>query len=222
MGEETKMLEAEIAKSLFEPQDPNAPPTILCRRNTPHRLTYALHDPTWEGLKKTTRHGKTMWEIDRNFNMRIEVNGYCRIPDTKNNRARLELLSKPLVKRATQKKFNFTTLKEEEIEVEIIEKPIYERVQDNLFQKELLSKLAAELRQMGVQAPAEQEGPSYEYAEEGDRPTPADTHVNPIPTVREVIPDNVAAMEQPPEVFGESVTITSEPKRRPGRPRKNE
>lgn len=218
------MLEGEIAKALFEPQDPNLPPTILCRRNTPHRLTYALHDPTWEGLRRVTRRGKTAWELDHNFNLRIEVNGYCRIPDTANNRKRLELLSRPIVKRATQRKYNFTTLKEDEIEVEIVEPPTYERVQNNLIQKELLDRLAAELRQMGVQAPPAPMDPIYDEGEEEHPMGEEETHIHPLPSVRPLssIPDNVGAMEQPPEEFGAPVTIRQEPgKRKPGRPRKS-
>lgn len=86
-----------IAARLFTPKGVNEMPVIMCRRTFPHPRTYIVFDGSWEGLKKVTRGGVVNWEIDLDFQLRIEIDGSCMIPDTKNNRARLERISKPQI-----------------------------------------------------------------------------------------------------------------------------
>lgn len=99
MGRQTVANETidRIANRLLAPKNAEDMPVILARRYTPHPRTYLLWDAGWEGLKKTVRAGKPYWEIDRNFNLRIELDGLCQIPNTPNNKLRLEKCSKPYV-----------------------------------------------------------------------------------------------------------------------------
>jgi hypothetical protein len=84
-----------IAARLFTPKGANDMPLIMCRRLFPHPRTYLMFDGSWEGLKRISRGGVTSWEIDLDFQLRIEIDGSCMIPDTKNNRIKLEKVSKP-------------------------------------------------------------------------------------------------------------------------------
>ncbi len=95
MGLSTETVD-RLAEKLLAPQGGDNMPVILCRRHVPHERTYLLFDAGWEGLKKAGRGGRVSWEIDLDFQLRIEIDGLCAIPDTKNNRAKLEIVSKPI------------------------------------------------------------------------------------------------------------------------------
>lgn len=212
-------IEAELAKKLFSPKNREEAPYILCRRNVPHVMTYQLHDTTWEGLRRTTRNGQTQYEIDHNFVLTIELDGTCKIPDTPNNQKRLSWISKPLITKATKKVFDYVTGVQREEEIEITEPPLYERIEDNLIEENLVARLAQQVRELMANPKADM---NYLYAEEETIEAAQDTNVKPLAKVRKVepfkpeyVPDDL--IDAPPEVFEDETPVANKPK--PGRPK---
>lgn len=134
-----------MAHRLLAPRNSEAMPVILCRRFFPHPRTYLQFDAGWEGLRKVTRAGRAAWEIDNNFQLRIEIDGLCEIPDTKNNRKRLEICSKEHV--AVLDKDPITGIpypipqtvkypaEYSRVDQTILEKTIIEQIAEKVFEK---------------------------------------------------------------------------------------
>ena len=137
----------QVVERLFSNKRPGDIPYILCRRPVPRKLSYKLHDSSWEGLSRVTRNGKSGFEIDRNFNLVINEDGTCLIPDTEFNRKRLALLSKPRKTMAKRRRLDFATMQEVEEDYEIIEPPTYERVDENIIEKSVVDRIADQVRQ---------------------------------------------------------------------------
>jgi hypothetical protein len=134
-----------VAKRLFGQRKPGDIPYILCRRNEPTELTYELHDTTWEGLRPTSVSGRPGFEIDHNYVLRVGMDGYCMIPETKNNLTRLKNIGVTKKHKVKVRKMNFTTMTEEETEVEEIVRPQYERVEENLVEDNIVDRIAEKL-----------------------------------------------------------------------------
>lgn len=211
----------EIAQQIFAQQDPDAMPVVLCRRHVPHKMTYVLHDYTWEGLKRVTRAGKPVWEIDKDFVLTIEIDGTCRIPQTKQNMARLEFVSKPRKTMATQRDFDYATGNFSDREVEVIEPPMYERIGNNLMQQSTVDNIAAQVMSLMKNPKVI---PDYDY---GDEPSPVaqETNFTPLPVVERVGPrTDESGMQVGEETFGPETAIVTPPvslpvPKAPGRPR---
>lgn len=141
---ESKDISERVARRLFGQRKPSDIPYILCRRNEPAQHTYELQDTTWEGLKPTFIDGRPGFQIDHNFVLRIGMDGYCMIPETKNNVARLNKISVVTKKKVKVKvkKYNFTTMQEDESEVEETIRPQYERVEESLVEDSIVDRLA--------------------------------------------------------------------------------
>lgn len=149
-------------------------PYILCKRNEPVERTYRLHDPTWEGLKPVRRNNQTVFELDPKFNLKIEPDGTCFIPDTPNNRAKLERLSQPIETVEKRVRRNVITGQDETYEVRTITPPKYEKAEKNIFTsamvKELADAVRAELLNDGVE-PVQEPEPEYRETNYGNRQT---------------------------------------------------
>jgi hypothetical protein len=117
--------------------------------------TNTLTDYGFEGLSRAERGGKTLWEPSRNFVLYIDgETGNCRIPDTENNRKRLERLSKggkETVKRIVLDDNGQTQTKTEEIETP----PTYKMMEQNLATSTLVNTVAMQvmaLMRNGIQS----------------------------------------------------------------------
>lgn len=132
--EKNDHISAEEIERIFGRKDNSGIPYILCHRNEPVELTYELQDTTWEGLEPVEKHGRIQFEVYHDFVLRIGINGkcrvqeYCLIPDTKNNRMRLERISAPTKVLVKHRRYDVNTGKWMEKEVEEVEKPQYEIV----------------------------------------------------------------------------------------------
>lgn len=149
-------------------------PYILCKRNDRIEVTYRLHDPMWEGLKPVRRNGQTTYELDPKFNLKIEPDGTCFIPDTPANRAKLERLSQPTQTVDKRVRRNGITGKDETYEVTTITPPKYEKMEKNIFTsamvKELADAVRAELANEGTE-PEREEEPEFRETNHGARQT---------------------------------------------------
>jgi len=127
-----------LASILHRPQGGDNMPAILCKRFVPHKRTYRLWDASWEGLKPKRKGGKILWEIHSDFNMPIEMDGLCLIPDTPNNRKRLEKISKPVT----------VTLDKDPVTgiayippKEVTHQPLYQRADTSMMERGLIDRL---------------------------------------------------------------------------------
>lgn len=210
----------DIAQQIFNQQDPNAMPVILCRRHVPHPMTYVLHDYTWEGLRRVVRNGKQAWEIDKNYVLTIEINGTCRIPDTQQNRTRLEMLSKPKMTTVFQREFDYATGTFTEKEAQVVEPAMYERIENTMINQQTMDSLAKQVADLIANPNTPQ---AYHYADEG-LPPEKETNFNPLPVVERIGPrTDEEGMQVGEETFGpETATTPSTPAiapKGPGRPR---
>ncbi len=134
-----------IAHRLLAPKNTEEMPVILCRRFFAHKLTYLQWDAGWEGLKKTVRNGRPYWEIDHNFNLRIELDGLCQIPDTPNNRKRLEKCSKPYQVSLTQDPITGIMYDAPKVFKYPAE---YTRVDESILEKTIIEQIALRVMEM--------------------------------------------------------------------------
>lgn len=165
-------------------------PYILARRNEPEPLPYCIHDVGgWEGLRSVQHNRKQSWEIDRNFTLVIYEDGSCFIPDTPNNRAKLEKLSQPLIEKKEHTRRNGVTNELETIRTEIVIPPAYERVDKNLFENTVIDDLAGKVmarmqemqaQQAGSLEPQEPEETIRESNVGGKRTTKTTVRVDPL------------------------------------------
>lgn len=154
-----------IAQKILAPQGGDNMPVILCRRYVPHARTYLLFDAGWEGLKKAVRGGSGRWEIDLDFQLRIEVDGLCAIPDTKNNRAKLEIVSKPIVSYLTHDPITGIEYPEP---VKHVSLPEYTRVEQSILEKAMVDDLYKQVMQRMADEAAEKGAPEPIYARRED------------------------------------------------------
>lgn len=152
-----------IAARIFSPKGVNDMPVIMCRRIFPHPRTYLMFDGGWEGLKKTSRGGVVNWEIDLDFQMRIEIDGSCMIPDTKNNRAKLDFVSKPQSRMMDYDPL--TGIKYDEPH-EFISMPEYVRIDASILEQGMVEQITAlVMKRMQTDAQGQKE---YSIAEGRD------------------------------------------------------
>ena len=128
-----------IAANMLAPQGAGNMPIMLCRRIFPHPRTYLMFDGGWEGLKKVSRGGVISWEIDLDFQLRIEIDGLCSIPDTKNNREKLDRVSKPQARMMDYDPI--TGIKHEEPK-QFISLPEYVRVDKTVLERGMADQIA--------------------------------------------------------------------------------
>lgn len=149
-------------------------PYILCKRNDRIEVTYRLHDPMWEGLKPVRRNGQTIYELDPKFNLKIEPDGTCFIPDTPANRAKLDRISQPVETVEKRTRINGISGQNETYEVKTITPPKYEKMDKSLFDnamvEELAEKVLAAMQNRGVE-PEREEEPEFRETNHGNRRT---------------------------------------------------
>lgn len=121
----------KLIKHLLEKKKPDDLPTILCRRNFPYELKSPQWDPTWEGGRRVERGGKTAFELDPKYCLKINEDSTCYIhdlPGFPNNRNRLERISKETVTKKMVKKLDQVSGKFFDEEVVTVHRPEYERL----------------------------------------------------------------------------------------------
>ena len=157
-----------IAHRLLAPKNTEEMRVILVRRFTSHPRTYLLWDAGWEGLRKTIRNGRPYWEIDHNFNLRIELDGLCQIPDTVNNRKRLEKCTKPY--QVTLSLDPITGLQYDPPKV--FKYPAeYSRVDESIMEQTIIEQIAARVFQMQKEEAAGEQAPLRSAPGPDERPS---------------------------------------------------
>ena len=212
-------LSQRIQNQLFGPKKEGDIPHILCRRNEPVEFTYDIHDTSLEGLRPVYRRGKIEHEVYHDFVLIIPPDGYCLIPDSPNNRQRLERISVPVKRIVKHQKLNFTTNEMESTDVEEIEKPQYEIVEQKTLDQKSSAKIASEILSSlneeqlvsildGIRQKRAPTTAIVEAPETAPKVTP-DSNTNPIPVRRritseapETTPPAPAGAQQPGVVHG--------------------
>ena len=139
------MAKSDLVEDLFKPRKEGDVPYIYAKKRLPMRHTYNLFEKDWDGLRKVQKNGKVTFEIDLNHNVVINgETGECRIPDTKNNRKRLERLCKPTKVMGTHREYQPDgTFKEIPKEIEV--PPAYTRLDENLLERKTLDVMESKL-----------------------------------------------------------------------------
>src|SRR3990167_7575883 len=127
---------------------------ILCRRNFPYVLKSPQWDPQWEGLKIVMRNGQRTAEIDPNYNLKIEIDGTCKIHKTAANIRKLDRIGKEVVSTRKIKKFDAAIGEMVETEEVVVQVPEYERLQKSVIEEDLVQRLAAEVAKLQNAKPA--------------------------------------------------------------------
>jgi len=135
-----------ITEEFFRPKSETDIPYIYAKKILPMEYTYNFYDKSWEGLRKVNRKGVITFEID--MNQAVEINGAtgeCKIPDTENNRKRLEKLSHARKSEGTHLVLqeDGVTMKEETIIVEA--PPAFKRLDENVIEKSIMDELEAKM-----------------------------------------------------------------------------
>lgn len=182
MRKNQQTLEKEVLQQLIGEESDDGMPVILAKRLDPSiPNTCNLRDYGFEGLtdKGVDLNGKTLWEPNRNFVLVIDgETGNCRIPDTKNNRARLKRLSAIERRPVTRVVLNEATGKTETIEESEIVPPTYTMMEQNLAQSSMVAAIAERVyAMMGLNKKEEVDAVP---AKRGRRPSGPDNFLDPI------------------------------------------
>ena len=171
-----------IAKRMFFKPTPTDIPKILCRRNTPHPLTYPLFDKSWESMRIVMENGRPVREITHDRHVKINTNNMCEIPDTPNNRERLNRISKPRVEKQVRTVHNEIKGKDETVVEEILIPPQYEILEENLLHENVYDEVAKRVARI-MKGEVTEETEYREAAQIPEEPQPEDG-VSPLPKRR--------------------------------------
>lgn len=80
------------------------------------------------------------WEINLDFQLRIEIDGSCEIPDTKNNREKLERVSKPQSRMMDYDPLTGIKFAEPK---EFISLPEYTRIDASIMEQSMVEQITA-------------------------------------------------------------------------------
>lgn len=144
------VLTKEVLEQLIGDPNDDGIPVILAKRLDPQiPCTCDLRDYGFEGLRQVERFGKTEWEPHGNFVLIIDgETGNCRIPDTPQNRVRLERLSKVTTEVVKRKILDTATNEWTETDEAVTSLPTYRRMEENLAQSSLVEAVAAKVVEM--------------------------------------------------------------------------
>jgi hypothetical protein len=128
---------SRIMADIFKPKGAEEIPVIYAKRNLDMVHKYNLKDKSFEGLRRVARNGKVIYEVDENYSGLVidGETGYCKIHDTENNRKRFERCSRPQKRTVMVNQLDPDTGENKVVPTEIIEKPMYERIDQSIIQR---------------------------------------------------------------------------------------
>lgn len=159
----------EAMKEFLRPRRPGEMPFILAQRWLPYPNrdgNHNINDYEWEGLERQTRGNKAVWIPHKNFCLKVDgMTGYCKIPDTEFNRARLQKLSKPRTKEKIVARLNDDTGEVEQRRVVEETPPLYKRIDRNVLEsgtedalyESVLARVKKDLKKSGYESAVEEE-----------------------------------------------------------------
>lgn len=140
-----------IYEDMLKPQSEEAFPCIYAKRidRSLRPKRPAIHDKSFEGLKRVIRNGRVEFDVYQDFCLIIDgETGHCKVPDTPYNRKRLEELSTTRKGTDYIRKRNWDYHDErdprawEEHPVEVEVPPLYELLDKTIIQKSAEDALA--------------------------------------------------------------------------------
>lgn len=166
VNKENKSLTRDVLEQLLG-ETGDGMPVILAKRLDPQiPTTNTITDYGFEGLSKVSKGGKSIWEPNRNFVLYVDgETGNCRIPNTPNNKKRLQRLSKidkEKIKRIIIDDEGQPITREEEIEIP----PTYKMLEADLAASTLINTVAAQVMNLmkgGIQQESDAPPPEKGY-----------------------------------------------------------
>lgn len=197
-----------IHDEALKPREEGEIPYIYAKRHLKDPLPYPIHDKSnWEGLRRVFRRGKVEFETHEDFCLRIEGNdekephiiGFCKIPDTENNRKRLKALSKPREEDATEIQIGDEG-ERIQVPIKVSIPPLYTRLDKSLVKESALEEMWEKLKEK-----AEKEG--FQLVPKAKIEEPVEKR--PDPNV--VISSSVNVIASEPEDMGGDLEPLPEP-----------